>query len=382
MRFLLWFLFRFVGYGLLGLTVLAIVVGGMEQPQHARRILRTCVPLVVNGYLFSPQVHEPLFLDPETGRTQNLVLPVGEQLDQISFSPWRNEQGESQVVGLWASGKGKDQDWLSLNIGLARYTFPGGQLVDRVSTEVLPSAPVCWFPDSSDRILFAAADGQLYRFRFDTGSESGARQPLPLTWQTKRPGLGPLFLGDPAWPADPRFAGRIFATLSYVNWENGQRRYSPQQVWCLRVNPTGSAVVAAARLTAPDGSNTEIEERCPSLTITPSGVALFACLSRRVKHSPQTWQLELKPLVLDETKQRPPILTASARVLSDNCLPVAPRFSEDGRWVTCVERGADGQPRLRRLAVGDVARAPDSMVRRDGAASDGPVRKADLDASS
>ena len=58
-----------------------------------------------------------------------------------------------------------------LELGLARCTYPERRILDRVLLDPLPLSKVCWYPDRSDTIIYAAADGRLYRYAFSGGAE-------------------------------------------------------------------------------------------------------------------------------------------------------------------------------------------------------------------
>jgi hypothetical protein len=81
------------------------------------------------------------------------------------------------------------------------------------------------------------------------------------------------------------------------------------------------------------------------------------------------WQLRVAPVVINEETGDPTVETVAERTLADGCLPTAPVFSADARWVTGVLR-ADPPPRpLRRFAIG----MGDASPHRPGRA--GPVRR-------
>jgi hypothetical protein len=78
------------------------------------------------------------------------------------------------------------------------------------------------------------------------------------------------------------------------------------------------------------------------------------------------WQLRVAPVTIDEETGDPTLETVAERTLAEGCLPAAPVFSADARWVTAV-LWADRRPRpLRRFAV-------DSDSRQIG---DNPTSKA------
>ena len=48
------------------------------------------------------RVSDPRFIDIRTGMVDRLVLPEGDRLDNVACSPWRDEEGNYQIVGRWS----------------------------------------------------------------------------------------------------------------------------------------------------------------------------------------------------------------------------------------------------------------------------------------
>jgi hypothetical protein len=72
------------------------------------------------------------------------------------------------------------------------------------------------------------------------------------------------------------------------------------------------------------------------------------------------WQLQIAPIAIDEETGDPMVETVAEKTLAEGCLPAAPVFSADARWVIGVLR-ADPPPRpLRRFAVGMEASGTES----------------------
>src|SRR5262249_27486014 len=139
-----------------------------------------------------------------------------EGFDLLCASPWRDAGGQHHLCGRWrgtAPGSGSGGTWV---VGLGRWSFPEGRVVDRVALEPIVVDAPCWFPDGSDRILFTAGDGRLYRFDFPEPScaGSGAR-PLPIHWATARPGVDALQIRDPCWPTGQALGGRLVVSATY-----------------------------------------------------------------------------------------------------------------------------------------------------------------------
>ena len=130
-------------------------------------------------------------------------------------------------------------------LGLALCAYPSGEVLDRVELNQWPIGPVCWYPDRSDRILFIATDRRLYRYTFSRGDRSGCRaeQAELIRWDCPMPGVGNVLLQEPCWPSDPAFGGCLF--ISVIDRLDLSRPDRRPQVWWIRLNPDGTAVVAA-----------------------------------------------------------------------------------------------------------------------------------------
>ncbi len=137
---------------------------------------------------------------------------------------------------------------ISTDFGLARYSFPDGQVLDHVSTEIVPVGPPCWFPGDRARILFAGGDGELYHFAFEADSlakeldpEAGRdERPIPLAWRCAKPGLGKVFLSDLTWPEDPRLMGYVVVSLREQAPESeALRSFTGTALWWLKLDLRG-----------------------------------------------------------------------------------------------------------------------------------------------
>ena len=115
----------------------------------------------------------PRWLDAETGTVTTFPIEEGDVLEAASCSPWVDEKGRHQVIGRWSSRTKDGPMSMSTDFGLARYMFPSGQLLDHVSTDIVPVGAPSWFPGTRANILFAAGDGNLYKYAFET--EAGVR---------------------------------------------------------------------------------------------------------------------------------------------------------------------------------------------------------------
>lgn len=79
--------------------------------------------------------------------------------------------------------------------GLARISYPDGEILDQVSLEVVPLSSPCWLEGTSARVVFGAADGKLYRLAFEsaipkTGETRAEPVPDLIHWKDAPPSRG------------------------------------------------------------------------------------------------------------------------------------------------------------------------------------------------
>lgn len=338
MRFSLFGLFRGIGLLALASTIAAVAVGKMTPRPANYRIFRGSTFSTVSGYHFTSSGRLARFLDPESGRLVRAQFPQGEDIDCAAYSPWEDGQGGAQVVARWTSRR---TDGLCDGYGLARYRFPGGQVIDHVELETVPTSSPCFYPGDPDRLLFGSGDGKLYRFTFPSsegswgvGDEDESR-PKAITWRMKPPGDGIVMLSDPHWPTDPRFKGRLIVSLSYYDRALGLHVLRRPELWTLQLNDEGTEIVAADRLMKgePPASfeGHSIAERMSTVSTSPNGDLSLAYLCQNAGQA--GWDLRLAPLKVDHETGLPIFAPSEIRTLSENCLPILPAFSGDGRWV-------------------------------------------------
>jgi hypothetical protein len=351
MRISLTNLIRMMAFAGLALCVVAVGLGHMagdapdlRSPRHVERVW-------VHPFLLGRPDPGPEFLDVGTGRFWRPGLPAGDRLEYGSLAPWRGPRGETQVVGRWASRSGSDARQVVNQFGLGRFSLPDGRALDRVPLSILPVGPPCWFPGTSARVLFAAGDGRIYRFAFE-GPEGRDPHPQPLSWAEGVFPEGRIILGDPSWPAEPRLGGRALAVVSRVEDEGGASRFDGPRIWWLRLDPDGARIEAAGPLTGPatsDPESAQVLERHPMVGPAPGGGLVLAYLARRLDRG--EWQVRVAPLEADARTGALRADIAAVRVLAEDCLPVPPTFSADGRWIGCVRQPAGSAPTPLRLPV-------------------------------
>src|SRR4051812_1729309 len=108
--------------------------------------------------------HEKGFylIDRVSGSSNLVPLPDEDQWGLLSVSPWSDAEGNREIVGhchSLAAPLDGHPFW-----GLARLSLPEGRVIERVKLDLLPSGRPCWLPDRPGEILFAAGDGQFYRY--------------------------------------------------------------------------------------------------------------------------------------------------------------------------------------------------------------------------
>ncbi len=304
---------------------------------------------------FPGRPHVPRFLDAETGAVAHCSLPGAERLDLLGCSPWRDGAGQHHMVARSMNVNAGRPEISPGPIELVRLTLPAAEVLGRFpAVEPQPMGLVCWAPDRSDLILFAAGDRRLYRYDLPRGDDAqgdGGARPERLRWrgETRETDLG--FLQDPCWPGDPALGARILVAL--IPREAGDVSQSPpgQQLWWLELDPGVTSVVAAGRLIVPDGHGSAVarrEERLPVVGRAGDGAPLLAYLAR----SPEdfTWELWVAPIV-PAAGGAPRVLASNGRRLAEGCAAVAPTFSPDGRWIFAASHDAQSGLRMRRFEV-------------------------------
>lgn len=280
------------------------------------------------------------FVDLETGLGLALKLPEGERLELPSCSSWRDETGQGQVVGCWTRRSGRGEDQIASEIGLARFSFPGGEPLDRVATDVTPAGSPCWHPGTRARVVFVDRGGTLYRFAFegsgdpDAGPDGRDDRPVPIVWKTAPPGEDErsVRIFDPTWPEGRPFADRLIVSLSLQVKDGDRLRYTAPRLWWLRLDDEGGAIVAAGPLTRrrDEPASGEVRERCPKVVRMPSGETRLAYLVRDAREG--SWRLDVAPLEFD-ADEAPHADSDAATTRAESCALVAPAFSPDGRWI-------------------------------------------------
>jgi hypothetical protein len=350
----------------MGSTMIAVGVARLDPPRPIRRMMKHESHVNISEYYLDVADRTPRWLDVETGRVLPLPMTGGDVLDAASTSPWVDEQGERQVVGRWSRRTLEGTLSTIKDIGLGRYSFPKGEPLDLVSTEIVPVGQPCWFPGTGAKVLFTAGDGLVYRYAFEEekGADdatpsrpSGDRQPRPVTWRCEKPGVGDVFLSDLSFPSDPRMSGCVVAALREQERVPGQGlRYTRTRLYWLKLNHAGTEVVEAGRLVEPDAGHShdgEFDERAPSISTLSDGSLALAYLRQHAGR--MGWELRIAPVNFPGDPGVPRVLETSARLLSSTCQPSHPAFSSDGRWLSVVIGLSPSDAQPARIATVDQA---------------------------
>lgn len=357
-------------------TLIAITLGryGITLPDERRPAAPKLQP--VNIHVFDAFHNDLLMLDVEAGRPVHLPLTDSQLIKFAGCSPWKDQRGQTQLVGLWMGRPRPDQD---LATGLTRYALPSNEVLDRIEMTVLPASPPCWFPDTSARILFAGSDGLLYRFAFESAqtiepTAHDTLQPQPLTWRTDPP-ANLIAITAPNWPTDPRLKGKLIASLILATEGPTHHQFPPRQsnmkLWWLELSRDGSAIVAAGPLD-PHGRVDSAEcmalESMPVVGTRDDGRLVIAYLARG--NSEGTYRLRLAPLTIQRPSSVPSVDQTAAVDLSGDYLLSPPAFSPDGRWLYAIAGSTQGPPRVARFSVDDALskRPPEFALTEQGSA--------------
>ena len=333
----------FLGFwGLAGLCGVAILLGrsapGSATGGFSRR---TPAPALVGiNDCGLPQDHSiPSVLDPETGGMAPCSFPEAQDLQLLGFSPWRDGDGQSQVMALrkHVAGRGGDgDDRGDGEFGLTRYTYPAGRILDQVPLDLVPWGQVCWFPDRSDRVLFADGDFTLYCYDFRArpgrgGTATPARLQV-VRWECESPGFGRVQIQDPCWPGAPELGGRLIVSAFVGDSPSGP--YPGPDLWWLQLDPDRATILAAGPLIVSEGVKPALvqeEQRMPCVQRARDGKLVLAYLGRPGQHAQQ--ELWVAPITFDDSTGAPRVLSSTRRKLAGDCVGVALAFSSDGRTI-------------------------------------------------
>lgn len=352
-----------------GLLLIAMVLGTTAvglgrlapRPTNLRmRMKASCVG--INGYHFTKAHCNGLLFDPETGEYSRMALPPGDSLDYAISTPWQDEEGGRQVVGRWVSRSAPEG--LSQGFGLGRYAFPSGEVLNRVTLDVMPMGVPCFLPGRAVRVIFAAGDGLLYRLAFEDEeglpclSDEEDLHASPLVWRKDLAGDPPMALSDPVWPDTPRLGGRLIVSLTRLVDAGGGQKTRQVELWWLRLDSQARQIIGAGPLHGPDPASTGrswVEESLPSVGETPEGDLVLAYLLKRERDT--GWELRLAPLNIEPRTGNPVMDLAQSVKVGGPRLHTLPIFSGDGCWVFSLPHCLLGPDRPERTPIPTSLRA-------------------------
>jgi hypothetical protein len=288
----------------------------------------------------------PVWLNAETGLMAGYPLEDGDVLETASCSPWVDEKNQFQVVGRWSSRTKEGPMSMSKDFGIARYSFPGGQVLDHISTDTIPVGAPCWYPGTRARVLFSGGDGVLYHYAFEPEpwektetSEAGRDpKPRPLAWRCSKPGNDDVFFGDLSWPEDPRMGGCLVASLrEQSSGPAGNRSYSRTSLWWLKLNFAGTEIVDLGRLLVSDdsrGAGLDFDHRTPVVGSLADGRLVLSYLRQSAGQS--GWEVRIVPIEFDSKLHVPQAREADGVRLAWKCQPAQPTFSPDGQFLNVI----------------------------------------------
>lgn len=286
-----------------------------------------------------------LGLDPESGRIVRRDTSPREYFDLMVGSPWRDSDSKMQAVGRWQRLAETPEGLTNAELGLGRVTFPHGEVINRVVTRVALAGPPCWKPSTLARVIYPATDGRLYQFDFDTADILGIDPtPQPIEWGIPTPGAARIILGDPVWPTDPRFHGRLLVSLLEQKRRVGDIEYPPPQFWWLQLDASGHTIINAAPITQADQDQVKCR---PVIFTRPDGTLRMAYISRSTLQG--RWRLKCVALIEDPKTGLPAADVTRTEILATDCLQSGLAVSKDGRWLTYLQLDAKKSMRPRRI---------------------------------
>lgn len=308
-------LVRWIGVVVIAWTLVAIGIGASGTRLEDRELVASRSPGAgsVEAMPTSwPEARGFDLIDRTDGRRTPMRLPEGELWSEVSISPWPGPGGELEAVGRWVNTHRDDFS------GWAIFRPSDGAVVSRIATEILPTGRPCWVPGVPRMIVYAAADGQLFRYRLSSTDDapvvrrppvyaSGRGEPSePVVWDVTPPGLGRPVVIDPAWSSDPRLRRWVFAAMMTIDRDTERLQYGPNRLWWLELSDDASRILAAGRLIDPapdDAAAAHLERRFPNIAVGPDGHCRLVFLERRERT--RDWRLRSVPLEFDARTGRP-----------------------------------------------------------------------------
>jgi hypothetical protein len=330
-----------------GSTIMAVGLARLTPPRPSNRAGHSAKYTNINEFFLADVTERtPVWLDAETGKMTTFSLEDGDVLETATCSPWSDEKNQRQVVGRWTTRIKDGPMSVSKDFGLARYSFPGGQMLDHVSTEMVPVDSPCWYPGTRARVLFSGGDGLLYHYAFEpepwlkTAKPEAGRdlKPIQLEWHCPKPGNGKVFFGDITWPDDPRMnAYPVVSLREQIPGPHGTAIYSRTSLWWLKLNLAGTEILDLGRLLVSDDlsqSDLKFDHRKPSIGELADGHLVMSYLRQRMGDS--GWELRIAPIEFDSDHHVPRAIESQSVSLATRCQPAQPTFTADGRFLNAI----------------------------------------------
>jgi hypothetical protein len=330
----------------------AIVLARLAPAGTGWRIPSATRYASVNTFYLDHCRRGSFWVDREGGPALDLRAPDDELLEYASCSPWRDERGRTQVVSRWSQNLRSESSGTAY--GLARLSFPDGEVLDHFETDVVPASTPCWYPGTRARVLFAGGDGILYLYDFESTDSGDGPDDAPgrrlraIPWNCAVPGGDGVYLSEPNWPSDPRFSHLLFVGLRKIGRTKSHLPPAMTQIWWLRLGDDGASIDAAGPLIDLPTGGPDTYDRCATFAVTADGRPMLAYYRRQGQHSTG---LYIVPLELDPASRSPRPPSGEATKVADGCLTCPPIFSCDGRWVSIIQGGWGYQGAVRRIPL-------------------------------
>ncbi len=226
-------LIRSIGFLAIGWTVVALGMGALGVWTPSRSTVDYFLPehslheVITIGKPESIGEERVHLVDRVTGKSEPIRLPSDEVWALLTVSPWRDKNGNLEVVGRWSCHNNRPCDQPFSGLGLFR--LPDATVVSRIPLDVVPTGRPCLLPGRPGEILFPSGSGQLYRCNLAEDSQADAHRSLqseendglistrsarPVRWNCQLPGTGHVNMTDPLSSPDLSLRNYLFVSLS------------------------------------------------------------------------------------------------------------------------------------------------------------------------
>ena len=191
-------------------------------------------------------------MDRKTGKSFPCAVPGLDRFELLGCSPWCDGAGQYHLALRYKQTEGKGSRLRLVEMGLACCTYPERRILNQGPVYPLPLRAVCWLPDRSDTIVYAAAGGPLFRYTFTDLAKSHATppEPQPIRWRVASLADRRVFIQDLYWPRNPALGGRLLAALCFCDGSCSSD--NPLELWWLQLDPDGQAIVSAGPMVEPE----------------------------------------------------------------------------------------------------------------------------------